>query len=121
MTGLGRYLPKSISKPMSASASPKQHLPWLGAEHGIFRSRAAEAGSSTDGVCLCYLNEAAVGELGTGQIRFGKVGRLVVTAGNETGFDEIESDVRQLCSRFSVVSAGYGPWQTAQNVPATER
>jgi phage terminase large subunit-like protein len=41
-------------------------------------------------------------------------GQLVVTSGNETDFDEIESDVRQLCSRFHVVSVGYDPWQSAQ-------
>ncbi len=41
-------------------------------------------------------------------------GHLVVTAGNETDFDEIEADVRQLCSRFNVVSAGYDPWQSTQ-------
>src|SRR6476620_12388545 len=41
-------------------------------------------------------------------------GHLVVTPGNETDFDEIESDVRQLCSRFQVVSIGYDPWQSAQ-------
>jgi terminase large subunit-like protein len=41
-------------------------------------------------------------------------GHLMVTPGNETDFDEIESDVRQLCSRFNVVSAGYDPWQSAQ-------
>ncbi len=41
-------------------------------------------------------------------------GHLVVTPGNETDFDEIEGDVRQLCSRFQVVSVGYDPWQSAQ-------
>jgi hypothetical protein len=38
----------------------------------------------------------------------------VVTSGNETDFDEIESDVRQLCSRFNVMSAGCDPWKSAQ-------
>jgi phage terminase large subunit-like protein len=38
----------------------------------------------------------------------------VATQRNETDFDEIESDMRQLCSRFNVVSAGYDPWQSAQ-------
>jgi hypothetical protein len=47
-------------------------------------------------------------------------GHLVVSSGNVTDFDGIESDVRQLCSRFNVVSAGYDPWQSAQNVAATE-
>jgi phage terminase large subunit-like protein len=38
----------------------------------------------------------------------------MVTPGNETDFDETESDVRQLCSRFNVVSVGYDPWQSTQ-------
>ncbi len=37
-----------------------------------------------------------------------------MTLGNETGFDEIGRDVRELCSRFNVVSTGYNPWQSAQ-------
>ena len=41
-------------------------------------------------------------------------GRLVVTPGNETDFDEIERDVRELCSRFQIVSVGYDPWQSTQ-------
>jgi phage terminase large subunit-like protein len=42
-------------------------------------------------------------------------GAASVTSGNETDFDEIERDVRQLRSRFNVVSAGYDhPWQSAQ-------
>jgi phage terminase large subunit-like protein len=38
----------------------------------------------------------------------------VVTPENETDLDEIESDVRQQFSRFTVVRAGYNPWQSAQ-------
>jgi phage terminase large subunit-like protein len=38
----------------------------------------------------------------------------LVTAGNETDFDEIKIDVRQLCSWFNLLSAGYDPWQSAQ-------
>jgi hypothetical protein len=37
-----------------------------------------------------------------------------IMACNKTDFDEIETDVRQLCSGFNVVSAGYDPWQYAQ-------
>ena len=48
-------------------------------------------------------------------------GRLVVTPGNETDFDEIERDVRELCSRFQVVSVGYDPWQSTQDVAASTR
>jgi phage terminase large subunit-like protein len=64
--------------------------------------------------CLCYLNEAAVSEHGTGHPASAIAGHLVVTPGNESDLDEIESDVRQLCSRFNVVSAGYDPWQSSQ-------
>ena len=38
----------------------------------------------------------------------------MVTPGNKTDFDEIESDVRQLCSRFNVLSIGYDPWRSVQ-------
>lgn len=41
-------------------------------------------------------------------------GCLIVTPGNETDFDVIETDVRELCSRFRVVSVGYDPWQSTQ-------
>ena len=61
------------------------------------------------------VNEAAVTEARNPSYPgWAAEGRLVVTPGNETDFDEIESDVRQLCSRFNVVSAGYDPWQSAQ-------
>jgi len=52
----------------------------------------------------CYMNEAQPRWVATGHIM----------ACNETDFDEIETDVRQLCSRFNVVTAGYAPWQYAQ-------
>ena len=63
----------------------------------------------------CYLNQAAVAEARNPSYPGrAATGHLVVTQGNETDFDEIENDVRQLCSRFNVVSAGYDPWQSAQ-------
>jgi phage terminase large subunit-like protein len=72
--------------------------------------------SSRDAENRCYLNKAAV----VAEARnpsypgWAAAGNLVVTRGNETDFDEIESDVRQLCSGFNIVSAGYDPWQLAQ-------
>jgi phage terminase large subunit-like protein len=42
----------------------------------------------------------------------GDLARL--TPGTETDFHEIESNVRRLCGRFNVTSAGYDPWQSAQ-------
>jgi phage terminase large subunit-like protein len=39
---------------------------------------------------------------------------LIVTPGNETDFDVIETEVRERCSRFRVVSVGYDPWQSTQ-------
>jgi len=81
-----------------------------------FPSRDADSGRTTYAVfARCYLNEAAVAEARNPSYPgWAAAGHLVVTSGNETDFDEIESDVRQLCSRFNVVSAGYDPWQTAQ-------
>jgi phage terminase large subunit-like protein len=38
----------------------------------------------------------------------------MVTPGNETDFDVIETDVRELCSRFRVMIVGYDPWQSTQ-------
>lgn len=59
---------------------------------------------------LYYLNEAAVAEARNPSYpSWAATGHLVVTSGNETDFDEIESDVRQLCSRFQVISIGYDP------------
>ena len=70
-----------------------------------------ETGRTTYAVfARCYLNEAAVAEARNPSYPgWAAAGHLVVTPGNETDFDEIESDVRQLCSRFNVVSAGYDP------------
>jgi phage terminase large subunit-like protein len=82
----------------------------------VFASRDVETGRTTYAVfARCYLNEAAVAEARNPSYPgWAAAGHLVVTPGNETDFDEIESDVRQLCSRFNVVSAGYDPWQPAQ-------
>jgi hypothetical protein len=82
----------------------------------VFPSRDTETGRSTYAVfARCYLNEAAVAEARNPSYPgWAATGHLVVTKGNETDFDEIESDVRQICSRFNVVSAGYDPWQSAQ-------
>ena len=75
----------------------------------VFPSRDTETGRSTYAVfARCYLNEAAVAEARNPSYPgWAATGHLVVTKGNETDFDEIESDVRQICSRFNVVSAGY--------------
>ncbi len=82
----------------------------------VFPSSDAETGRSTYAVFAgCYLNESAVAEARNPSYPgWAATGNLVVTSGNETDFDEIESDVRQLCSRFQVASVGYDPWQSAQ-------
>ena len=38
----------------------------------------------------------------------------MITPGNETDFDAIESDMLELCRRFNVLSVGYDPWQSTQ-------
>jgi Ca2+/Na+ antiporter len=82
----------------------------------VFPSKDAKTGRATYAVfARCYMSEAAVAEARNPSYPgWAAAGHLVVTAGNETNFDEIEADVRQLCSRFNVVSAGYDPWQSAQ-------
>ena len=67
--------------------------------------------------CLpaAHLNEAAVRDARNPSYPdWAAEGHVEITAGNETDFDAIEADVRQICSRFNVVSAGYDPWQSAQ-------
>jgi hypothetical protein len=44
----------------------------------------------------------------------GGAGHLVVTLGNETDFNHIESDILDLCRRFRVVTLGCDPWQATQ-------
>jgi phage terminase large subunit-like protein len=39
-------------------------------------------------------------------------GHLTITLGNDTDFDTIESDIRDLCQRFRVVSAAFDSWQS---------
>jgi len=82
----------------------------------VFPSSDADSGRTTYAVfARCYLNEAAVAEARNPSYPgWAAADHLVVTQGNETDFDEIESDVRQLCSRFRVLSVGYDPWQSAQ-------
>ena len=82
----------------------------------VFPRRDPETGRSLYKVfARCYINEAAVIEARNPSYPgWAAESRLVVTPGNETDFDEIESDVRALCSRFQVMSVGYDPWQSAQ-------
>ena len=44
----------------------------------------------------------------------GGAGHLVVTPGNESDCNHIESDILELCRRLQVVSAGFDPWQSTQ-------
>jgi hypothetical protein len=72
----------------------------------LFPSRDVGTGRTNySAFARCYLNEAAVAlARNPSYPGWAADGHLVVTPGNETDFDEIESDVRQLCSRFNVVS-----------------
>src|SRR3954463_5231374 len=82
----------------------------------VFPDRDPETGRSTyTAFARCYLNEAAVREARNPSYPgWAADGHLVITPGNETDFDAIESDVRALCSRFQVMSIGYDPWQSTQ-------
>jgi phage terminase large subunit-like protein len=82
----------------------------------VFSSQDDETGRTNYTVfARCYINEAAVTEARNPSYPGWAAGdHLVVTPGNETDFDEIESDVRAVCSRFRVVSVGYDPWQSTQ-------
>ena len=78
----------------------------------VFPSKDVDTGRTTYAVfARCYLNEVAVVEARNPSYPgWAATGHLLITAGNETDFDEIESDACKLCSRFSVVSAGYDLW-----------
>lgn len=84
--------------------------------HWSFRAGIREAGRTTYAAfARCYLDEAAVREARNPSYPdWAAAGHLVVTRGNETDFDTIESDIRELCSRFHVLSAAYDPRQAAQ-------
>jgi phage terminase large subunit-like protein len=82
----------------------------------VFPTREAGTGRTTyTAFARCYINEAAVLEARNPSYPgWAAEGYLTVTSGNETDFDEIETDVRELCSRFRVVGVGYDPWQSTQ-------
>jgi phage terminase large subunit-like protein len=82
----------------------------------VFPRQDPETGRTNYAVfARCFINEAAVTETRNAFYPgWAADGHLVVTPGNETDFDAIESDVRELCSRFRVVSVGYDPWQSTQ-------
>lgn len=71
----------------------------------------------TEYLCFarCYINEAAVMEARNASYPgWAAENYLHVTPGNETDFGVIEDDIRDLCRRFRVVSAGNDPWQSTQ-------
>jgi phage terminase large subunit-like protein len=82
----------------------------------IFPTQNLETGRTTyTAFARCYINEAAVREARNPSYPgWAANGYLVVTPGNETDFDTIETDIRAICSRFHVLSAAYDPWQAAQ-------
>ena len=51
---------------------------------------------------------------GGAQPGLGGAGHLVVTPGNETDLNHIESDILERCRRFRVASVGFDPWQSTQ-------
>jgi phage terminase large subunit-like protein len=82
----------------------------------VFPSRDIETGRTTyTALARGYINEAAVLEARNPSYPGWAVeGHLIVTPGSETHFDVIETEVRERCSRFRVVSVGYDPWRSTQ-------
>ena len=75
----------------------------------------ARSRTSYTAFARCYLNEAAVIEARNPSYPgWAAEDYLTITPGNETDFDQIESDILELCRRFRVVSAGFDPWQSTQ-------
>src|SRR3954454_15378837 len=63
----------------------------------------------------CYLNKAAVMEARHPSYPgWAAEDYLTITPGNETDFDQIESDILELCRCYRVVSVGFDPWQSTQ-------
>ena len=61
-----------------------------------------------------YINESAVLEARNALYPiWARDGHLTITAGNETDFSVIESDIIALCRRFRVRSVAFDPWQSA--------
>jgi phage terminase large subunit-like protein len=82
----------------------------------VFPIRDIETGRTTHtAFARGYINEAAVLEARNPSYPgWAAEGYLIVTPGTETDFGMIEPEVRELCSRFRVVSVGYDPWQSTQ-------
>jgi phage terminase large subunit-like protein len=77
----------------------------------------------------CYLNEAAVMEARNPSYPgWAANNELIITPGNETDFNTIESDILDMCKRFHVVSLAFDPYNsvhlaqrlTTQGVPCVE-
>ena len=79
----------------------------LAAKVLVFPSRDLDTGRTTYAAFACCYLERGRGRRGAEPVLSRLGGRWPSggNAGNETDFGEIESDVRQLCSRFNVVSA----------------
>jgi phage terminase large subunit-like protein len=82
----------------------------------VFPSRDPETGKARHtAFARCYLNEAAVLEARNPSYPgWAAEDYLTITPGNETDFDQIESDILELCRRYRVVSVGFDPWQSTQ-------
>ncbi len=63
----------------------------------------------------CYLNEAAVMEARNPSYPgWAKDGYLILTSGNETDFQTIQSDIIDLCKHYSVRGISLDPWNAVQ-------
>lgn len=80
----------------------------------VFPGRDDDGKPTYTAFARCYLNESAVLEARNPSYpAWAAAGHLIVTPGDETDFGQIEDDIRDMCSRFRVVSVGTDPWQAA--------
>jgi phage terminase large subunit-like protein len=82
----------------------------------VFPARDPDTGKARyTAFARCYLNEAAVLEARNPSYPgWSAEDYLTITPGNETDFDQIESDILDLCRRYRMVSVGFDPWQSTQ-------
>jgi len=62
-----------------------------------------------------YLNEEAAEESDNSQYSgWARRGKLILTPGNVTDYDQIENDIRDLAGKYKVLSVAYDEWQAQQ-------
>jgi len=82
----------------------------------VFPQRDKETGKMRYTVfARAYINQEAVLEARNPSYPgWAASGDMIITPGNETDFDFIESDLRDLAGKFRIQSVRYDPWQATQ-------